>query len=115
MKTAKYYIYRNLRTGDFSIKYRGLVIANADSFIAENVTFRVSEPGRQRVIKEKRKNVHAFTVCDKYNYTKIHNVVDYLRIITYNPYKSGNFTCDGKVITSANAVLFKNSRCYLLG
>jgi hypothetical protein len=114
MNAAKYYIYRNLHTGGFSIKHRGLVIARDNFFIAENVTFKVNEIGRQRVIREKRKNVHAYTVSDKYTFASNTESVDTLKIITYNPYTSSNFVCEGKNITSAEKVLFKGGHCYLL-
>ena len=113
MSAAKYYIYRNLRTRGFSIKLRGRVVDRDDWFIAKNVVFKVNELGRQRVVREKSKNVHAYVVCDKYTFpgkTK----VDKSKIITYNPYKHKQFVCDGKEINSADAVLFKDGKCYLL-
>jgi hypothetical protein len=114
MNVAKFYIYRNLRTGGFSIKHHGRVIKRDNFFIAENVTFKVNESGRQRVIQEKRKNVHAYTVCDKYISARSKDKVDKLRIITYNPYKSANFTCEDCSIETARKVLFKDGKCYLL-
>jgi hypothetical protein len=114
MAYAKFYIYRNLHTGGFSIKHRGIVVKRDNFFIAENVMFKVNESGRQRVIKEKRKNVHAYTVCDKYIPARNKNSVDKLPIITYNPYKSAKFTCGNCSIEKAHKVLFKNGKCYLL-
>lgn len=113
---AKFYIYRNLHTGGFSIKQRGRVIDRDNFFIAKNVTFKVNELGRQRVIKEKRKNVHAYSVCDKYTFAsnKDADLVDRLSVVTYNPYVAGYFTCDGQKIENANTVLFCKGRCYLL-
>ncbi len=61
---AKYYIYRNLNRGGFSLKYKGLVIANMLRFTADNVEFRVSEASRKRAVREGRRNVHAYMVCD---------------------------------------------------
>jgi hypothetical protein len=113
MNAAKFYIYRNLHTGGFSIKLRGRVVDRDNWFIAENVTFKVNEIGRQRVIREKSKNVHAYVVCDKYTFPgKVD--VDKLKIITYNPYTNKQFVCDGKEINSADEVLFKDGKCYLL-
>jgi hypothetical protein len=42
--------------------HKGKVIAHVDNIIVANPTFKVSEAGRQRVFKEKRKNVHAGVV-----------------------------------------------------
>jgi hypothetical protein len=39
---------------------KGRVIDIVDGALLQNVTFKVSEKGRQRVIREKAKNVHAF-------------------------------------------------------
>ena len=113
MSVAKYYIYRNLHTGGFSIKLRGIVVDRQTSLIAEGVTLKVNENGRQRVINEKRKNVHAYVVCDKYISANKESI-DSLPIITYNPYKSSQFTCGKDPITNAKKVLFKDKKCYLL-
>jgi hypothetical protein len=40
------------------------VIHRLDRLIGVNVTFRVSQAGRKRVLREQTKNVHAFAVCD---------------------------------------------------
>jgi len=110
---AKFYIYRNLHTGGFSVKQRGLVIDRDNWFVAYDALFKVNEIGRQRVIREKKKNVHAYTVCDRYEYSGIRKV-DGLQSITYNPYKSPFFTCNGIPISSASKVLFKSGKCYLV-
>jgi len=113
MSTAKFYIYRNLHTGGFSIKQRGRVIGRDDHFIAEDVVFKVSNIGRQRVIDEKRKNVHAYAVSDKYTFAG-NKDIDGLEVITYNPYIADHFTCNGKKITEAKEVLFKQGKCYFI-
>ena len=94
MKVAQYYIYFNLHKKCFSVKYKGRVIHHLDNFLATGVTFKVSEKGRQKVIEQKRKNVHAYIVCDiLYSFDKNHNI-DYLNEldrIKYNPYKYASF------------------------
>lgn len=116
MTAAKFYVYRNLRTRGFSIKHKGKVIERNDFFIAEDVEFRVSEVSRQRVILEKQKNVHAYSVCDKYISASNKDAasVDKLSVITYNPYVAGYFVCNQKRITYAKRILFSNGKCYLL-
>lgn len=52
-------VYYNLHKQTFSIEQNGLVVGYADTVRIENATYAVSEAGRQRVLKEKRKNVHA--------------------------------------------------------
>ena len=64
---AKYYIYRNLNRGGFSVKYKGLVVDRLDEFAADNVEFRVSDKSRKRACRQGQRNVHAYLVCDDYH------------------------------------------------
>lgn len=95
MKTnnAKYYLYRNLHTGGFSIKHKGLVCARGEMFAMKNVEFKVSAAGSKRAKAEKQRNVHAFMVADNYQKRiRISKVIlDNLTEITYNPYKFVTF------------------------
>ena len=69
--------------------HKGKVIAHVDEIQLRNVTFRVRESGRQRVLLEKRKNVHAFIIGD---WDTNHTVVMSKRTpISYNPYKNQSF------------------------
>jgi len=112
--TAKYYIYRNLRTKGFSVKYRGIVVYRTNCIIAHNVIFKVSKSGRNRVISERRKNVHAYAVADSFRDVKKNYQVDSLLKITYNPYLHAQFMCNDCKIEDANEVIFKNGACYLI-
>lgn len=118
MSKAKFYIYRNLRTGGFSVRYKGRIIERLHTFSAYGVQFKVNELGRQRVIKEKQKNVHAFVVADKYKkkmYPIIHvNLVDKFSRITYNPYRDSSFMCDNKILHMAEEVAFQNGLCFVV-
>lgn len=55
----RHYLYRNLNKNCFSHLFRGKVVGYPTVLRMESVQFRVSEPGRKRVIKEQTKNVHA--------------------------------------------------------
>lgn len=89
----KVFVYYNLHKKVWSVKAlegerKGRVIRHALELKLKDVIFKVSEAGRQRVLTEKRKNVHA-------------GVVGYLtdeaffwdkpKVVTYNPYKAGHF------------------------
>ena len=57
-------IYRNLQKDCWSIRSReksnyGLVVKHVNWALLENAKFVVSQAGRNRVLKEKQKNVHA--------------------------------------------------------
>lgn len=59
---TEYLVYRNLHNGLLSIKDRKtrLVVAHSDQVTLVNATTVVNESGRQRVLTEKKKNVHAY-------------------------------------------------------
>lgn len=81
-------VYFNLRKKLFSIQHKGLVIAHKDKVMLTNAQFKVNESGRQRVLKEKRKNVHAFVIGEWSDY--LEEVID-AQEVTYNPYKYSSF------------------------
>jgi len=56
----------------------------------KNVTFKVYEAGRQRVLKEKRKGVHAYVIGEEYGSIKMKGYTK----IRYNPYLCGYFYDD---------------------
>ena len=53
-------VYRNLNKKCLSIKQNGIIVAHADSVTLKSCTFIVNEGGRQRVLTERQKNVHAY-------------------------------------------------------
>ncbi len=55
-------VFKNLKHGCYSIMQRGVVKASARQVRLRDVEFRVREAGRQRMLREQRKNVHAFAV-----------------------------------------------------
>ena len=93
--TAKYYTYRNLKTGGFSIKYKGKVVAHLDTFTVVNPLFKVNKGGKARCIKDKQRNVHAYIVTET---TPDEGVTQGLNNqITYNSYHDDFFHfLDGK-------------------
>lgn len=80
-------IYKNLHNGKFSIKQQGHVVAHVDTFKITDVTFKVSEAGRQRVILENKKNVHAYVCGRLLKVNEEYNVGRFWVKTTYNPYK----------------------------
>ncbi len=80
-------VYYNLRKKCFSIKFKGLVKAHVDSVNLTDVKFIVSEAGRQRVLREKQKNVHAYVE----GVVVAEPVTHGGRLITYNPYFVDSF------------------------
>lgn len=117
--TIKVFVYFNLHKHCWSIKAlsgesKGRVIGHAHAVEIHDVVFKVSEAGRQRVLREKRKNVHAGIVGTLWAYTpadgggNIPPVHDVPReAVTYNPYKGPTFTSrqDGRAVHKAGAVI----------
>ena len=94
------FVYFNLHRKCLSVKAlegerKGRVIAHADMVVLDNVTFKVSEAGRQRVIREQRKNVHAGVVGELQGMdinTAMLSIAEALYSpLKYNPYKFDSF------------------------
>lgn len=94
------FVYFNLHKKCFSIKAlegdrKGRVIAHRDVVVLENCKFKVSESGRQRVLREKRKNVHAGVTGVWMDDAREQSHFEFLTIVgrqvTYNPYKYSSF------------------------
>ena len=61
-------VYRNLHKGCYSIQVKGRVVAHADEILIREPVFRVQPAGRKRVLRTKKKNVHAFVVGELVNF-----------------------------------------------
>lgn len=108
-------VYRNLRTGTWSVRERGRVVAHPALVCLEGVRFVVSQPGRERVLRERRKNVHAVvrgTMCPAGQTAP----GDY-RTAYYNPYEVSSFVdyeTREPLYTARYAVLSDDMRVYYL-
>jgi hypothetical protein len=89
MNVAKYYAYRNLHTGNWSIMHRGLVIDHVETATLHNVEFRVRPAGHAKVLAEGRKNVHAFAVADSYTRGLVGD--PQRTAVSYNPFRGPTF------------------------
>jgi hypothetical protein len=113
-------VYRNLHKGNFSIQsyveekqgYR--VTDRASSVMLEDCRFKIYESGRQNVIKEKRKSVHAYVEPMSYNHFKNEVDVSKFREIYYNPYKYDSFVYKDNLekANKVNRVLAYNNKLY---
>lgn len=113
----KHNIYRNLNNGLFSVKNkRGLVVAHVDNVITYNNTFTVKEKARQKVLKERVRNVHAWV-----NFDKIETIVEeidteQLDELYYSPYKLDCFINKRtrEKMEFVNKLYFANGKAYIL-
>lgn len=106
-KGTKVDVYKNLHNGLWSVRSRstGRVIAHVEECTVENAKFVVQPAGRQRVLSQKRKNVHAFVRGDLLSANESSTIaVGWCekslgiqapqmrgKSITYNPYAYGTF------------------------
>jgi|ETNmetMinimDraft_26_1059896.scaffolds.fasta_scaffold90658_3 hypothetical protein len=114
-KGTKSYFYFNLHKRVWSLMVRGRVVSHATDVYARNVEFRVRPAGRARVLREGRKNVHAFAVADwasvasdGVSLTPVRVGADDWEEVSYNPFRSDKFhrKIDGKPVRgAAEAVL----------
>ena len=113
------FVYRNLNRGGFSIRDRstGRVAAYAETVVLVGVRFRVQPAGRRRVLKERRKNVHAGAAGDLVGYTRrpldpsdLEGAVE----VTYDPYSAPTFVRvdGGDPVESATMAILSGGRCW---
>lgn len=102
-------VYFNLHNRLFSVMSGGKVVAHLPHIRLKDVKFKVSESGRQRVLENQRKNVHAYVegTFDHQPY----NMFSLEQGVTYNPYKHEFFvrTHDLSPIYTAKAAVLKNT------
>lgn len=118
----KVFVYYNLHKSLWSIKalegaQKGKVIEHAEQVILFDAVPKVSEAGRQRVLKEQSKNVHAGITGKLFaTNNKVFESSDTLfKEITYNPYKFCSFVYkdDNDIpYKGSNVVYMANKRVY---
>ena len=85
-------LYRNLHKKGYVYSIRDksskLVIGYTSEIILTDVTFHVGQKGRLRVLKENRKNVHAFIEGELGIQVNFRHIG---RNVTYNPYLYNTF------------------------
>lgn len=89
------FVYFNLHKKTFSIKAlegenKGKVIGYSDTVTLSTASPKVSEAGRQRVLKEKRKNVHS-GIVGRVESILPTTITECMDRIEYNPYKYTTF------------------------
>lgn len=86
-------VYFNLHKHVFSIRDRKtkLVLAHANQVSLDNVTFHVSETGRQRTLQTKQKCVHALLIGTFVDATPHPTKIQAFQPAYYNPYQTETF------------------------
>lgn len=113
----KVFVYYNLHKKCWSVKalqgpQKGRVVAHTNNIVLSMCEFKVSEAGRQRVLQQKKKNVHAGVVGF---WTRLDTIpeVSAARIARYNPYKYSTFVDkDNRPVYKSELVLMKSGKVY---
>lgn len=114
----RYRLYRNLHRGCFSMQqyipnkgYR-VVKHITDDCILHGCTFKVYQSGREKVLREKQKNVHAYVEFTSYeNGLQLHSETQPY----YNPYKFNQFVNSHthQPLNQTYTIQIKNNQLYL--
>lgn len=104
----KVFVYKNLHQDCWSIRQDGLVKAHTTEVNLWDCTFQVNAKGRQKVLDEQRKNVHAGIkgYIDEFD-LDLPNPTE----VTYNPYKYDSFVdkdTESPIYSMSNAKLTQN-------
>lgn len=114
-KGQRIQVYRNLRKNNFSIRDAKTrrVIAYGTDIILSNIRMCVQKGGRERVIREKWKNIHAF-VSGTYEGNNYVDLKDW-EVIYYNPYTTDTFInkSTGEPIFRANVAYLSKGKCFV--
>ena len=108
-------VFRNWKHGCYSIMQGATALVSARQVSLADVEFRVRESGRQRMLRERRKNVHAYAVGRLVDYVHPSEAREIAgmagRGIIYDPYRFASFV-DGETespVHCANQVRFDES------
>lgn len=89
-------VHRNLNNGLWSVtaktgEYKNKVVHHCANISISNVKFVISDAGRKRVLRENRKNVHAWCVGILTSVSEKETIPEISKQVTYDPYKHGFF------------------------
>lgn len=118
MSAVRVDVYKNLHKNTWSIRSRttGRVITHSDNVLVRDATFVVQPAGREKVLREQRKNVHAF----------VRGVIEPLPRVTtfdtpcnvqvkYNPYRADYFyeVETGEAVKAAPIVVLSTTGAFI--
>jgi hypothetical protein len=115
MRFSKVDVYKNLHKGCWSVRWKGRVKAHEDHVLLCEAKFHVSQAGRARVQRQKRKNVHAWIKGTLVNNDKPSaEQLSKMRECTYDPYKYNQFVDKevGSPLQTAELVWLSEGRVY---
>ena len=115
MKGPEVDVYWHLRKKLFSVRSRKTrrVLRHTNGMVLRDVTFVVSEAGRQRAIRTGQRNVHAY-VRGTISYTERYSLTPDWVELRYNPFRAPGFTdADGNIHTAAPLAVLVGGEVYI--
>jgi len=104
------HIFKNWKHNCYSIMQHGVVVASARQVRLGDVEFRVRESGRDRMLKQQKKNLHAYAIGRLLDFVHPSQDDDLEsvegRSVFYNPYRFAYFAdCETEApVTGADIV-----------
>jgi hypothetical protein len=116
----EYKIYRNLHKDCFSVlkwnpdKKGYRLFKHVKELRADAVRFKVHESGRQRVLRDRQKNVHAYILCRAFEVLN-DRPTEGLTEVYYNPYATDSFVIKDRdeAIHEAESVILFDNKCFI--
>ena len=106
-------VYRNLHKDCWSVRQDGKVLFHTEYICLRDAEFVVQPAGREKVLREQKKNVHAFVKGYLISGKAANKLTDGIEWtednVTYNPYEHPYFTC-GEFEATKAAVVDMDSR-----
>lgn len=98
-------VYWNIRTQEYSVRHKGLVVKRGHYFELKDCELVVQQAGRNRVVKTGQKNVHAFIRGEL-----VQNTGSVDSIARYNPKRNTQWLQNTRdVYKSKSVVMTTNS------
>ena len=101
-------VYRNLHKKCWSIRQGGKVKVHTSYLCLQDVKFVVQPAGRQKVLDEQKKNVHAYVKGYLISARESNRITEDIEwtcdVVSYNPYKHPYFTCGEFEVVRAEVV-----------
>jgi hypothetical protein len=88
-KNRRVYVYFNLHKLVWSVRQDGRIVEHTKYIMLKDARFLVGQAGRKKVLREKKKNVHAG--ISGYIVDRVPNIPDFCTTVSYNPYKNETF------------------------
>lgn len=108
-------VYRNLKSGKWSVVVGRRVADQARWLYVQDARFVVQPGGRERVVREQKKYVHAFVRGDRAGWRDMPE--DVIRV-TYNPYAAPTFVrldTGAPVVGAARVWLYEGGKVFVRG